>query len=266
MSAYSYAVFIKYGNKWKQIRVFENKIKAIELAKNFSPFDSHVVVEEFLNGNISKGIIYDNRPFNTHNNPKRPEIHIDIDSHNVARSSKIQANPKVNSERKIQKITNKLSQAYKLGGRYKQINDNNTAFIYRNKKDMENNIILAVMRNTMTGQRKYHINPLKRGSSRKTISKNIAMEMRKGYPQKQAIAMAMASAKKSKKKTKTRKNPVSKLRRKHITYQVQREAGKNSGRWLKLADFPHTIFGKAAAIEYAKAYHHYKKCMVRVIE
>lgn len=195
MSAYSYAVFIKYGNKWKQIRVFENKIKAIELAKNFSPFDSHVVVEEFLNGNISKGFIYDNRPYNTlKGNPKTPEIHIDIGSHNIKK------------------------------------------------------------------------NPLKRGSSRKTISKNIAMEMRKGYPQKQAIAMAMASAKKSKKKTKTRKNPVSKLRRKHITYQVQREAGKNSGRWLKLADFPHTIFGKAAAIEYAKAYHHYKKCMVRVIE
>src|SRR5574340_733675 len=196
------------------------------------------------------------------NNPKIPEIHVDIGSHNAERSTKAQTNPK----RVIEKITNKLSQGYKLGCRYMQINDDRTAFIYKNKKDMENNIILAVMRNIPGSQRTYHINPLKSGYSRKTISKNIAMEMRKGYPQKQAIAMAMASAKKSKKKTKTRKNPVSKLRRKHITYQVQREAGKNSVRWLKLADFPHTIFGKAAAIEYAKAYHHYKKCMVRVIE
>lgn len=44
--------------------------------------------------------------------------------------------------------------------------------------------------------------PLKSGSSKKTISKNIATEMKAGRPQKQAIAIAMNKAGLSKKKKK----------------------------------------------------------------
>lgn len=39
--------------------------------------------------------------------------------------------------------------------------------------------------------------PLKKGSSRKTIGKNIATEERAGRPRKQAIAIAMRKAGKS---------------------------------------------------------------------
>lgn len=42
--------------------------------------------------------------------------------------------------------------------------------------------------------------PLKKGRSKKTISKNIATEIRAGKPEKQAVAIAYAKAGRSRKK------------------------------------------------------------------
>lgn len=59
----------------------------------------------------------------------------------------------------------------------------------------------AASPNTTVGKKKKTSRmPLKKGSSKKVVAKNIKTEMMKGMPQKQAVAVSMSVSGKKKKK------------------------------------------------------------------
>lgn len=57
--------------------------------------------------------------------------------------------------------------------------------------------------------------PLKKGKSKKVVSKNISEMMHSGYPQKQAIAASLNSAGKSKKKKKHKESMEGYIKRRN---------------------------------------------------
>jgi len=75
--------------------------------------------------------------------------------------------------------------------------------------------------------------PLKTGSSKKVISQNIKAEMKRGKPQKQAIAISLAKANKSKAKPKVKKMYEGGDVKKLDNLNFRLEGGGASDKWGK---------------------------------